>query len=89
VLVQAAASTQSLLRDVQTGVCHAVLASTGHSAPRSLVSHCSRPTPRLPTFRVTIRPAARRLTISGVPGIAPIDLRRHRCPTGLCITPLA
>jgi hypothetical protein len=42
-----------------------------------------------PTFRVTTIPAVAHIVIVGIPGVPVLNFPRHRCRTGICITPLA
>jgi hypothetical protein len=85
VLVQAHASPESLLTDVSTA-CGAVRGGATHARLRPLVTKCTTGTPR---FRVTVLPAITHLVIDGVLGVPVINFPRHRCRTGICITPLS
>jgi hypothetical protein len=85
VLVQAHASPESLLTDVATS-CTPVTGGSSHHALHRLVSRC---TTGKPVFRVITLPALSRVVIVGVPRVPVINFSRHRCRTGICITPLA
>jgi hypothetical protein len=85
-LVQARASSQSLLVDVTPDGCGTVRGGSTYASVRPLVSRCG--TGR-PAYRVTVLPAIRRLALVGVPGAPVINFPRHRCLMSLCLTPLA
>jgi hypothetical protein len=84
VLVQARGSAESMVTDV-SATCGTVRGGVRRTTLRPLVTRC---TTGRPAFRVTILPAARRLFIVGIPKLPVINFPRHRCKTGICITPL-
>lgn len=83
-LIQVSHPAATLILDRPTA-CAAVMVARGHARAVAATRTCS---PTAPLLRVTLLPAGHSFTITGIPGVAVVDLARSRC-SFICTRQLA